>query len=65
MLSEVKTAITLVMDWSHGGVNFSGPGNNGGVHCRDHVTPEHRVVETIVGLVFSFVSGLIGYRYQH
>ena len=62
MLEEVKDGLTLFLDWTYGGVNFTGPGNNGGEHCRDHVSDEHRVVETVIGLVFSLVSGLIGYR---
>jgi hypothetical protein len=62
MLSEIKSGVTMFLDWSYGGVNFTGPGNNGGAHCRDHVTDEHRVVETIIGLVFSVVSAFIGYR---
>ena len=62
MMEEVNSGMTLFLDWTYGGVNFSGPGNNGGEHCRDHVTNEHRVVETVIGLIFSFVSALIGYR---
>ena len=62
MWAEVKEGMTLFLDWTYGGVNFTGPGNNGGEHCRDHVSDEHRVVETVIGIIFSIVSGLIGYR---
>lgn len=62
MLDDLETGMSLFLDWTHGGVNFTGPGNNGGLDCRDHVTDEHRVVETVVGIIFSLVSGLIGFR---
>ena len=60
MWSEVKFGMETFLDMTYGGVNFTGPGNNGGSHCRDHVTNEHRVVETIIGLAVSLGSGLIG-----
>ena len=62
MLDDLETGMTLFLDWTHGGVNFSGPGSNGGLDCRDHLTDEHRVVESVVGIVLTVVSGLIGFR---
>ncbi len=41
--------LELLLDWSHGGIDFSEPGN-GGVECRDHVPVDRRLWETVIGV---------------
>ena len=41
--------LTLLLDWSYGGIDFAIPGN-GGVDCRDHIPVDRRIWETILGV---------------
>ena len=45
----------LILDWSHGGIDFSVLGN-GGLECRDHVSLQRRIEETFIGI--GVASGL-------
>lgn len=49
-LAASSSLVTTLLDWTYGGVDFLGPGNNGGPECRDHVPGDRRLMETLVGL---------------
>lgn len=42
-----RYSLSTALDWSYGGVNSSIPGN-GGPDCAGFLTPQRRVVETLV-----------------
>jgi hypothetical protein len=50
--------LALILDWSHGGVDFSVPGN-GGIECRDHVSLTKRLWETSLGVGLPLVALLL------
>lgn len=49
----------VLLDWIYGGVDFEGPGNNGGKKCLEHVTPSFRLFETSVGIATSILALLV------
>ena len=48
-------------NWWYGGIDFDIPGY-GGVSCRDHVTPEHRITETTLGASLAALALIVGYK---
>jgi len=48
--------------WSLEGLDFNFDGN-GGIECRDHVTLNQRIIETVVGMAFPTLAYVLYYLY--
>ena len=64
--SSNNTSISFwdkLYDWSLTGVDFSYDGN-GGLECRDHVTFNQRLNETLIGMGVPSLAYLLYYAYS-
>jgi hypothetical protein len=55
----------LLLDWTYGGVDYSGSGNEGGIECVEHVSSRFRIIETGVGVSISLVALMLSSKLRN